>query len=212
MVLKKIFYNGVYPPEHWAMQSYTLNDPKVVCLAHYKNSEYAVIKNPTDQRGYRAIALLIDNMDRKSTFNREYTILERRGLSFVEEMISRAYRHLYPNCIIQTFEAGNIAHRFDVETRTLYIGSAEEPSLLHKHIIVRGDPEEEYIQDVQLGGPTPGLIFDMMGKTKEVPGNDKKIKWQPDQLQKAALLLRNEIKHLKEEYEELGLRVVIVKI
>ncbi len=85
--MKKEYYGGTYKSEHWAMVTYKLKDPKVVGLANYQGSEYSVFLNHTDKRGYRCIVLFINNQDMGSTLNRDFTLQEQRGLSFVVEMV-----------------------------------------------------------------------------------------------------------------------------
>ncbi len=38
----KIYYEGEYSSDHWAIQPYKLNDPNVIALAYYRDSQYAV--------------------------------------------------------------------------------------------------------------------------------------------------------------------------
>lgn len=204
--MKKQYYTGTYSGDHWAMQPYKLEDPKVIALATYKGSEFAVYTNPTDKRGYRCIVRFINNKDMGSTINREYTRQEQRGLSLVVELVETAFRRIVP--LVQTFKAGNNSHKFDAQTRTIYIGKAEEPSFLHTHVIGRGDPEAEYIEEIKLDGPVPGLNFDMMGKTISESGNDKKVKWKDVDMAKAVNCLKIEIEKSKKEYEEDGLVVI----
>lgn len=203
--MKTQYYTG-FCTSDWALKPYELKDPKVIGIAHYKDSEYAIYTNPMDKRGYRCIVRLISNKDMKSTINRDYTAQEQRGLSLVVELVENAFRQVVP--IVQTFKAGNNSHKFDSETRVTHIGKADEPSFLHTHVIGRGDPEAEYIEGIQLEGPVPGLNFDMMGKTICEPGNDKKVKWKNIDMIKAVNCLKIEIEKSKREYEELGLVVI----
>lgn len=193
------YYQNTCLPDHWALQPYHLDDPKVVGLAYYKGSEYAIYINPTDKRGYRCIVRLISNMDMKSTINRGYTHEEHHGLSLVVGLVENAYRNIVP--IVQTFKAGNNAHEFDLKTRTIRIGKAEEPSILHAHVIGRGDPEAEYIEGVRLDGPNPGLNFDMMGKTMNEPGNDKKVPWDKEEMARVVRSLKSKLINDKHELE-----------
>lgn len=204
--VRKHYYAGSYPPDHWALQPYELKDPKVIGLANYKGSEYAIYTNPTDKRGYRCIVRLICNADMKSTFNRDYTTQEQRGLSLVMELVERAFLQVVP--IVQTFKAGNNSHTFDSETGITSIGHADEPSFLHAHVIGRGDPKGEYLDGVPLDGPIPGLNFDMMAKTVSETGNDKKVMWKDSERTKVVNFLKVEIEKSKREYEELGLVVI----
>lgn len=205
-VVGKQYYTGTYNSDHWAMQPYVLEDSKVIGLACYKNSQYAIYTNPTDKRGYRCIVRFINNNDMGSTINRDYSYQEQRGLSLVVELVENSFRNIVP--IVQTFKAGNNSHKFDLETRITHIGKAEEPSFLHTHIIGRGDPEAEFIKGIKLDGPIPGLNFDMMGKTLSELGNDKKVKWNDGDMITAVNSLKLEIEKLKKIYEEEGLTVI----
>lgn len=193
-IVAKQYYPGIYPRDHWALQPYRMEDPKVITLANYKDSEYAVYANPTDKRGCRCIVRFINNQDMTSTINREYTHQEQHGLLLVAELVEKAFLQIFP--IVQTFKAGNNSHKFDLETRTIHIGKPEEPSFLHLHIIGRGDPEAEYIPGIKLDGPVPGLNFDMMGKTVDEDGNDRKIKWEDGDMVKFVDRLKIEIKKI----------------
>ncbi len=99
MHVKVEFTTKAFTPQTiWALQPYTLTDPKVVALASYKDCEYAIYMNPTDKRGYRSIARFIKNEEMRSTINRDYTRVEQRGLSFAIE--EEVYRQKVP--IVQT--------------------------------------------------------------------------------------------------------------
>src|ERR1700722_4901539 len=202
--MKKQYYTETYPNDHWAVQPYKFEEPKVIGLAYYKGSEYAMYINPTDKRGYRCIIRFINNEDMRSTINRDYAPQEQRGLLLVVELVENVFRQFVP--IVQTFKAGNNSHKFDLATRITHIGKPEEPNFLHAHIIGRGDPETEYIAGIKLDGQIPGLNFDMMGKTIGEPGNDKKVKWNDDDMAKAVNYLKVKIEKSKED-EESGLVV-----
>jgi hypothetical protein len=204
---KKAFYKGNYAPDHWALRPSSLQDPKVICLAKCLDNEYVTYINPTDKRGYRCIVALINNKDMAGTLNREYDRTERVGLSILVAMVEEAFQKFVP--IVQTFKAGNNSHKLDRDTGLTVIGKAEEPSLLHVHLIGRGDPESEYVAGVKLNGPVPGSNFDMMGKTEGEPGNDKKIRWDHAEMDKVVKTLKFEIEKLKPEYIEFGLTVDI---
>lgn len=205
-LMRAQYYAGAYPTDHWALQPYTLEDPKVIALANYKGSEYAIYTNPTDKRGYRSIVRFVNHSDMSSTVNRDYTQQEQRGLALVVEMVEGVFRQFAP--IVQTFKAGNNSHKFDLETRTTLIGRAEEPSFLHTHIVGRGDPEAGYIEGIPLDGPVAGLNFDMMGKTPSEPGNDKKVKWHESDMAKVVSCFKVGIERAKKDYEESGLVVI----
>jgi hypothetical protein len=204
----KVYYKGEYSSDHWATQPYKLNDPKVIALAYFKDSEYAIYMNPTDKRGYRCIARFIKNDNMESTINRDYTSQERIGLGLIVQLIAEVYNQIVP--ISQTAVAGNNSHKFDSETGITYLGKAEEPSFLHGHIFGRGNPEGQYIEDVKLDGPAPGLNFDMMARTPSELGNNVKVKWKEGDMEKVVYRLKIEIEKSKKEYEEMGLRIITV--
>jgi hypothetical protein len=209
-VVKKYFI-GTYPATHWALQPYTLTDPKVIALARYMNAEYALYMNPTDKRGYRSLIRLIQNNDMASTINRDYTSEERIGLNLLIALMTDTYSHIAP--IVQSAVAGNNAHALESESGIPLLGVPHEPSFLHGHIWARGNPNGCYIEDVKLDGPIPGLNFDMMATTWQrktdnefelQAGNDKKIPWKSGDMEKVVARLKSEIVETKEPYEALG--------
>ncbi|CAF1530206.1 unnamed protein product, partial [Didymodactylos carnosus] len=78
----------------------------------------------------------------------------------------------------------------------------------HGHVFGRGNPEEKYIEDIQLDGPIPGLIFDMRAQSPQEPGNDKKVSWKPGEMGKVVLKLKTEIEKIHEAYKAQGLTVI----
>lgn len=52
----------------------------------------------------------------------------------------------------------------------------KEPSLIHGHVIGRGNPELCYVGAVPLGGPIPGALFNMRGES-EFDSPMPKIPW-----------------------------------
>lgn len=195
-----------YATNHWVFQPLTFSNPKVIALAFYEQSTYAIYLNPTDKRGYRSIVRLIDNTQMSSTINREYTSSERIGLALIMSMVTEAYTRLVP--IAQNAVAGNNAHSFDPNTGVTSLGNAEEPVFLHGHIYGRGNPHGTYIDDVPLDGPAPGYVFDMRAQTSDELGNDKKVSWKTDQINKVVHRLRIEINQLSPIYQARGLTVV----
>ncbi len=179
-----------YDKDHWALD----NTKEGTCIAFIKFRDkynYAIKLNPTDRRGYRALITYTgdDKSDIQTTFNRQYTIAEQHGLSDVTTLMIEIYKKLgLP--IVQTAQAGNNSHSL-LPSGMTQIGNEKEPSMLHTHIWGRGNPAQEYISGIPLDGPKPGEMFDMMAKTPNVPGNQKKIKWEPQQLETALLLIKN---------------------
>ncbi|MBA3662261.1 MAG: hypothetical protein H0W64_11055 [Gammaproteobacteria bacterium] len=177
------YMEHTYPENHWALDS----TKEGTCVAFIKANDkynYALKLNPTDKRGYRALVTYVgmDDADIQSTFNRQYTLREQKGLSSVTTLMVEIYKKLgLP--IVQTAQAGNNAHSLD-EFGITQIGNTKEPSMLHTHIWGRGNPKQEYIPGIPLEGPKPGEMFDMMAKTPTVPGNERKMPWDPKQLEK----------------------------
>ena len=99
-----------YDKDHWALD----NTKEGTCLAFVKFRDkynYAIKLNPTDRRGYRALISYIgeDKIDIQTTFNRQYSVAEQRGLSDVTTFMIEIYKRLgLP--IIQTAQAGNNSH------------------------------------------------------------------------------------------------------
>lgn len=176
-ITMKRFSTIIYPKTHWALQPYSLAESKVIAFFRYKNHRYAVYLNPTDSRGCRAIVRLINNDDMQSTLNREFSFDEQRGLNLCSEYLERVYQLIFP--IVQVFKAGNNSQK--MENGEVIIGVEDEPNFLHIHVIGRGNPTYCYVPDISLKGPSPGLNFDMMGKTMDQPGNEKKIPWASDE-------------------------------
>lgn len=182
-----------YPEDHWAL------DPtkEGACLALVKFRDkynYAINLNPTDRRGYRSLIIYMgeNNCDIYSTFNRQYTLAEQRGLSDVTNMMMEIYKRLgLP--IVQSAQAGNNSHSLDKNTGKVQIGSPKEPCRLHNHVWARGDRQFDYIPGVPLEGPEPGKMFDMMAQTPIVPGNESKVLWEPDQFAKGLIEFTNGI-------------------
>ncbi|KAF0973389.1 hypothetical protein FDP41_008093 [Naegleria fowleri] len=204
--MSKLYFDKSYPSTHWVMQPFTLSDPKVICLIKFKSKcEYVVHLNPTDRRGYRSIVRFINNQDMASTFNRDYTTTERIGLALSLQFIAEAYSKICP--ISQIAVAGNNSHHVDLENHLVLMGHEDEPSFLHGHVWARGFPNEQYVQDVELGGPMPGEIFDMRATAKEVRGNECMILWKEQEMANVVKRVKLELSQIRQEYEEQGLNI-----
>lgn len=194
-----------YSSDHWALKPCTLTDPKVIVLARFEQSDYAAYLNPEDKRGYRSIVRLINNDRMITTINREYTSSERIGLALTMALVTEAYTRIVP--IAQSAVAGNNAHSFDPKTGIVQLGSLQEPLFHHGHVFGRGNPQEKYIDDVQLDGPIPGMIFDMRAQSPQESGNDKKVHWKSGEMNKVVCRLRAEIENLYDAYKSHGLTI-----
>ncbi|CAM4761697.1 unnamed protein product [Rotaria magnacalcarata] len=195
-----------YPSDHWALQPYALTNPNVIALAYFEQSDYAVYIHPEDKRGYRSIIRLIKNTQMTSTINREYTSSERIGLALVMSLVTEAYTRILP--IAQNAVFGNNAHSFDPKTSIIQLGTSEEPIFLHGHVFGRGNPEEHYIENVPLDGPIPGVIFDLRAQSPHEPGNDQKVSWKPDEINKIVHRMKAEIEQIHNTYKVHGLTVI----
>ncbi len=172
-----VFAKVTYPPSHWSLQRCTAKSPNYVADFAYKVgsniSHYNVKMNPTDSRGYRAIVSLTAD-DIASTFNRVYRDREIDGLMLTLSATSRSMSFL--GGIVQVEVAGNNSHVFDPATGVTTLGTPSEPSMLHGHLILRGNPESCLVDGVPLRGPTPGNLFNMReGKTKWLDGEIEKV-------------------------------------
>ncbi len=200
----RVYFEGTYHHDHWALQSYHLDDPKVVALVYYEDLEYAVYLNPPGRRGYHGLVRFIDNSDMESTLNRDYTARERAGLGMVLQLVADAYTRIVP--IAQTSVLGNNAHVF--RDGVTFMGHEGEPSFLHGHIIGRGNPDAEYVEGLELGGPIPGEVFDFRATKPSIPGNGAKLLWEEGQMELVVPRLREAIEQIRGDYEALGLRIV----
>ena len=182
------YYEGNYPKDNFSVQPYPLDDPRVVVHFYYNKLQYVLYVNPTDSRGYRCIVRFIDNNDMKSTINRKYSLSERAGLWKVVTIVESALEDVGE--IVQVAKAGNNAHTFDVASGQTQLGHSGEGNFLHAHLWVRGNPESEPVPGIPLGGPCPGEVFDMRGKTSSIAGNDKKKPWKEEQMKQVVNFIR----------------------
>ena len=185
----RAYYQGAYPASHWALQTFSLEDDSVIALLKYKGSTYAVSLHPFDKRGYRSIVRLIDNHNMASTFNRPFTPVETLGLSIVTEMVTQSYERVMP--IAQSFKLGNNSQSLDKSHKRVMFGSEREPSILHAHVMGRGDPAKHYMPDVPLDGPEVGKLFLFESYDKSDPGNDAQVPWKAGQQKAVSHALRD---------------------
>jgi hypothetical protein len=82
---------------------------------------------------------------------------------------------------------------------TLLVGK-KEPSMLHLHILGRGDPKTEYIPGIPLDAPAIGEEFNLKGQGK-INDNTKKLPWSIDQLNIISSKLKTFI-HSNNTYKE----------
>ena len=177
----------------WALEVKTLNDANVFAIFSYtKNGEtvkYVGYFNPSDSRGARIIVALTDN-SMESVINRPFTYIEKMGLQLAAGFVSDMYDKLFG--ISQIYVAGNNSHEFNKATGKTTLGKANEPNMLHAHIIARGNPNLP-IGDSELSGPEAGFTFDMRGQTPTEKGNERKEKWNGNKMDSMKSLVQKEI-------------------
>lgn len=200
-----VYYDGQYESSHWAMKRITPQDSNFIAIGRFGGSEYTIYLNPTDSRGYRSNVWLTDITDLSKGYNRDYTTEERMGLNLLIALMTQVYAKI--GLEAQSAVAGNNSHSFDPETGITYIGSAKEPSMLHGHIMGRGNPGGEYVEGVPLGGPNPGELFDMRGMTN-MPGNNAKTKWKAGEMEKVVSVIRPFLDEIKKDFEVLGVEII----
>jgi hypothetical protein len=185
------FLKQEYPPAHWANVYPSTNDPQFITILKVKGFSYALFINPTDARGYRAIALLVPNEDRpmSDVHNKEdHSIDAKIGLSIATTILMEVY--LKFGLVPQQSMAGNNSLSMAPDG-SIQFGQKAEPSLLHAHTFGRGNPEqvyafleqgeEELAYSLPLRGPQIPHEFLMKGMKSHVDvGNQEKIKWPED--------------------------------
>ncbi len=152
---------------HWALEKLDSSNPNYIAKFSNGSDEVTVKLNPSDARGYRLIVVLTAD-DMQSTLNVEHYSAEQRVLiHLVGSLLEVVGNRL--GLISQSEMAGNNSHscEFDLESQTqvMKVGFAE-PSMLHLHLIFRGDTEHEYIEGQKLNGPPLGQMFNMRGDAK----------------------------------------------
>ena len=179
-----LLYRSIkYADNHWAVHCPVKSDANFVARFRYPSGpEMAVKVNTTDSRGYRSIIGLVAP-DMRSTFNRSYTFEEKTALHLSLGVMSQVYENL--GVIAQVEVAGNNSQSF--ENGQVFLGNDKEPSLLHGHLIGRGNPTHDYIKGVALRGPIPGELFNM---------REPKSKYETCELEVVRSALAREIKNL----------------
>ncbi len=186
-----IFNKFDYSSEHWSSQYPRMEDPQFIARLKVRGFFFAFYINPTDSRGYRSIVRLV-NKDMLTTYNRAYTFEEKAALQLALSVLVEAYETL--GLITQVEVAGNNSQSFDAGKGETFVGKPSEPSMLHGHVIGRGNPEFEYITGIKLGGPIPGALFNMRGNDPNSEGNETKGKWSTENLKRAAHVIADKIK------------------
>lgn len=180
--MDKLVYNSFsYSQDHWAVNVQENERKYIVRYVSEGGYNFRIMLNPTDCRGYRTIITYVgNNLNHQitDTFNRRFTNEERTALLAVTSKICTCFEEF--ELITQIEVAGNNSHTFS--NGILYAGTEKEPSLLHSHIICRGDPLHMYIGLVPLRGAMPGELFNM---------REGKIKWSGDEPEQIVNVLNN---------------------
>lgn len=188
---RKSYLKYSYPSSHWAKCIPQASDENFIAILEILGIKIALRLNATDARGYRSIARLIDD-DMESTFNREYTETEKLALNIALSILSSIYERY--GMAVQTEIAGNNSQCVTKEGKLL-LGNEKEPSLLHGHIIARGNPATCYIAGVTLKGPEAGKLFNMRGDGTD-EGNASKATWEEGEMNAVADKLASNLNEL----------------
>lgn len=190
MEMPHLSYNPLsYHKSHWAMRFPVYSDENFIAILELDGIKITVILNDTDSRGYRMIVKLFDD-EISSTLNRMYTDEEYTALSTVLALLASVYREF--GMTVNTEIAGNNSQSL-VDTKCIQLGNELEPSILHGHVIGRGDPQICYIADVPLRGPMVGQLFNLRGESSSQEGNQTKEKWQPGEMERVASIFVKEL-------------------
>lgn len=193
-----------YGDQHWALTYPQSSSENFIAIIELKGIQIALKINPTDARGYRAIVGLV-NENMSATINRPYTIEEKYALNTGLDILATVYRSF--SLSVETQIAGNNSQRV-TDSGIVVLGNQREPSLLHGHIIGRGDPEKTFIADIPLRGPEPEITFNMRGNGHEA-GNDSKVRWGAGELQAIASAVANALPAVLANYPN-GNEIVIL--
>ena len=215
--MKNVYTNFSYASDHWAVIEPSLDQDFTIFIAEYTGMKdslktpitFYVCLNPGDKRGFRTLAILADMTDMRKTFNREYTVSERRGLSEVTIFTEEIYGFLgIP--IVQVSKLGNnsqsskivMNERLERLERLVVFGNEKEPSILHNHLVGRGIPGTfiHGLDSIMLC-PEVGELFPF-GK-----GGGKKEPWKSGEMKKVSRKFREAIKGMNKFNEFPNLKI-----
>ena len=130
-----------------------------------------------------------DEKKLSSTWNRAYTLEERKLVFNLALQVEDWLRHDLHVPAIQIVYAANNAHSEVIlmgeqegEQEQFLLGNLKEPLMLHVHLICRGIIGKEYFPGLPLTGPRPGEVFDLRGNGSPTEGQ-KKLSWKPKERQ-----------------------------
>ncbi|CAF3078411.1 unnamed protein product [Rotaria sp. Silwood2] len=181
-------------PYHWLLEPCTLSDSKVVALVRFGKSDFAIHLHPKDKRGYRSVVRLINNDRMISTINRDYPSAERIGLALTMALVTEVYSRIVP--IAQSAVTGNNTRSLDPKPDNTQLFISQEPIFLHGYVFGCGDPEEKYIEDVQMYDSVVEAIFDMNSPSSQESKHDKQVPWKLDEMKKVVRRLETEIDNI----------------
>lgn len=178
--VKTKYYTKSYKSTHWALHIPTIADKNFIATLKINRVRIGLKLNQSDARGYRGIACLVaeDEAQLPSTFNRDYSIEEKLALTTALGIFASAYEKY--GIIAQISIAGNNSQSVNPDG-SVQIGNEKEPSLLHGHVIGRGNPEMAYIGNVTLKGPKAGFEMNLRGDGSD-EGNVGKENWKDDEM------------------------------
>jgi hypothetical protein len=185
-----------YKKDHWALQFPKATDDNFIAIFKINGVLINVKLNSTDARGYRSIVTLVAE-DMTSVLNRSYTPNEKRALQLMLGLVGEAFENA-GCCIVQQQVAGNNSQSLTIDGK-IQIGNEREPSMLHGHIIARGNPTNAYIANVLLKGPNPNILFNMRGDGFE-EGNKAKLKWNLEEMNIVASIILEQLKLIITEF------------
>lgn len=185
---KKSYIQFEYPESHWARHIPGPGDSNFIATLEIFDIRMTLKLMSKDARGYRAIVGLVGD-DMESTFNREYKDSEKLALSIALCILSSVYEGY--GIVAQTQIAGNDSQSL-TNGGNLLLGNEKEPSLLHGHIIGRGNPDKCYIANVPLRGPVAGELFNMRANGGD-EGNSSKIIWREEEMNSVADILAHDL-------------------
>jgi hypothetical protein len=184
-----------YPLEHWALQYPDASQDFFIGIVEIRKVSMAIYLHPHDARGYWTIVRLV-SQDLRSTLNRAFTLDERYALQIAMLLTAAAYEQA--GCpITQMLVLGNNSQHLR-DSGEIEFGNKNEPSMLHGHVICRGNPDVPYIAGVPLRSPAPGAVFNVHGKGTET-WNNSKVQWRQADMQAVALTMAQEIRKLVDE-------------
>ncbi len=191
-----LYFKNAYSDSHWAQHIPVIDDKNFIATLEIYGIKIALILNLTDSRGYRAIVRLVTDTEKNmdSTFNRKYKVEEKLALNTALCILATAYENY--GMIAQIEIAGNNAQSI-TENGDIQLGNEMEPALLHGHIIGRGNPGANYIENVPLRGPKAGKLFNLRGDGVD-EGNKTKTNWKDNEMEIIAEALAKEVSNVLE--------------